>query len=232
MKKTLLLVAIMFVLSVATAHAAFIADTYLHPLDADVGQRGMDVIGENPPFDIKGSDWATTTTLNIYTDWNLGLSGEWSSYYRVQLGDLLIGTSRGLTYGVALRDHIVEGDGIKAGDIYTISGTYSSDWYYGTSGALRQLSTSMYGDHEIVTGYGDIVGKASIGYNSNGTANPGDYVITVQFDTSAYGDDVIRFASTCGNDIHVAVPEPVTLLFLGLGFVGAGICGYRRRKNG
>lgn len=233
MKKTLLLVACTFVLLVGTAHAGFVTDSYLHPLDAEVSYRTVDFIGENPPFDIKGSEWASSTALNIYTDWNLGLAGTYSPFYwKVQLGDLFVTTTTGAKFGIALRDHVLEGDGIKAGDIYAVSGTYASDWYYGTGGKILQVATSHYGDNEIVAGYGQVVGSlASLGYNPNTGSNPGAYVITAQFDTSAFADNSIRFATTCGNDIHY-VPEPASLLFLGLGFVGAGLYGYRRRKNG
>ncbi len=235
MKKTLLLVALMLVLLVGTAHAGFIADSYLHPLEADIGQRSLDYIGTNPPFDITGSDWVSATTLDIYTDWNLGLTGTYDPWYwKVQLGDLFVTTSTGVTYGVALRDHILEGDGIKAGDVYVVSITYASDWYYGLSGGtILQVETTQYGDNEIVAGYGDVVGSASLAYATNSSTNPGDYVITVQFDTSDYANVSIRIATTCANDIIQTVPEPATLLFLGLGFVGAAVYGrYRRRDNG
>ncbi len=243
MKRTLFFVALTFVLLVGTAQAGFITDSYRHPLDADVSQRSADFIGPTPPFDIKGSEWTTsptsnTATLNIYTDWglDLGLGGTYSPYYwKVQLGDVFIKTTEGKTFGVALRDHVLEGDGITAGTIYEATNTYTSDWYYGLSGGkIVQVATSHYGDNEIVTGYGstDNLGTASIAIAANGTGNPGANVITIQFADSTYANDSIRIATTCGNDIH-DVPEPATLLFLGLGFVGAAVYGrYRRRENG
>jgi hypothetical protein len=230
----------MFVLLVGTAQAAFVADTYLHPLDGDVSQQTLDFIGATPPFDIKGFEWSTPTTLNIYTDWNLGLAGTYNpTYLSVQLGDVFFTTVSGTKFGVALRDHTFEtsknaADTITAGSIYAATNTYTSDWYYGIpSGTVAPMATVHYGDNEIVTGYGDVLGNASIGYAANGTTNPGLYVITVQLDSSYAGTIAgFSFGTTCANDVVVGVPEPATLLFLGLGFVGAAVYGRYRRREG
>jgi len=221
---------LLFSWNVTKSEAISFPDTYLHPLDTNSGQQGIDRIGANPPFEIYGHDWLTSgdNILRIWTSWHLGLDGK--ALFDTQLGDVFIYAATG-TIAVALRDHnpgLGEGN-FQAGDLFEPTMMLTSDHYYDPdTGQLHKLSYSNYGDHEIVlASEGDFrenLGASAIGYGPS----EGKYAITIEFPTT-YDFTMhpgIRFAYTCGNDIH-HVPEPATLLLFGTGLTG--LAGFRRK---
>jgi hypothetical protein len=199
------------------------ADIYLHPNDEQIGQRDDDFIGNSNIFNIYGHEWLDNQNLNIYLSWNLpgGFDLE-GKYLNAMLGDVFIydSSSTSLEYFVPLRDH----DSVTKGQVYQVKTTKLSNDYY--SG----WSTSSYGDNEVVTANntsGPLDYGASVTFNDN----TGFYYNTIGIgflDDYGFGGRDIRFAYTCGNDVHAPVPEPATMLLVGTGLIG--LVGFGRKK--
>lgn len=200
-----------------------IYDTYLHHNDNQVNQRNKDVIGNHNIFDIYGHRWDTAQSkLEIYLSWGLDLYGE---TLNARLGDVFFFDASGtsLESFVPLRTHTDDYDGntMAQGSIYDVRTTRLSNDYYST------WYTSSYGDNEVVTAEGiDTRKDATVKYATGSLYN----TITIDFLEADYGlfdGRAIRFAYTCGNDVHAPVPEPATMFLLCTGLIG--LVGFRRR---
>jgi hypothetical protein len=207
-------------------------DYYMHPNDVNSSQINVDRIGSDPPFEIWGHDWASPGVFRLYLDWTpgYGLNGSWGG--QVQLGDLIFYDSSGQKYAIALRNHTNENDEILMGNVFEVTQERTSDYYFGAGGIFGQQSTSWYGDNELVTADGNVLGQAAIGFFDGGKKNTYITVDLGIFDSLGFDPDTFRFAYTCANDIIVApVPEATPLLLVGCGLLCVAVLARRKTEH-
>lgn len=221
MKKltVLMVLGVIFYSAVASAlPIGLTQDTYWHPN----GPLNIDVLGDNPPFQIYGSIWTNASTLQIWTDWSVGLAGTYNSS---MMGDVFLQLDTGEVIAVALRNHVATYDfdgSISQGEVFYATNTWTSDDY----AALTHWYT--YGWHEVVTATGSAVAGVSAAINYHWAGIGQSYIeIELSGITNANLSNYLSIAQTCANDIH-KVPEPAALVLVGIGLVGVGICSRKK----
>ncbi len=245
MKKIVIIMLGLFMALGGVSYAApMYLDNYLHPKDVDIYQRGVDVIGANPPFQIYGySILGGGTQARIFTDWDRGLSGAGPLHAR--LGDVFIHTRQG-TFAVAVRNHgftvggnYIDEGSFNRGDVFQATNFLTSDYYYHpATGLVLRARSYQYGDSEIVVAnQGSLLSYVRANVNISSGGPLGTNYIDINFVDPAGNPynflgniAYLSFTQTCANDV-MKVPEPAMLLLLGAGLVGVGIMARRKRSK-
>jgi len=216
-----------------------------HPTGGGPASQAADVIGDYADFDVHSITVSmlspALTTVSGRFNWHGGdpSLAEYVDFgATMRVGDLLMSTN-GHQYGVALVSH----DGLDAGDLYSITGTRTSDYYLGSFANYLywRFNTPVRMDPTGATDLG--VGTSTV---SNVGGNELEAVLNFSTSSSFWNDVAhsgiitMSFASAiCANDIvsgtvQHAVPEASSLGLIGVGLVLAGVLPgtlRRRRKS-
>lgn len=132
---------------------------------------------------------------------------------------------------------------ISSSSLYQVTGSFGiNDSYYFLTNDTWNNGTNGHGfrnDHPAVVNTSEFSAWTSLGSVSvTDFSSPAPGKVVFDFSGITSGTDwdfsnaIIAFTTTCGNDvIYSPVPEPMTILLLGFGMFGLGICSRRITKG-
>ena len=181
----------------------------------------MDVIGNTDVYDTKGANW-NGSTLSIFTNWNPGKDGDLGA----TTADLFI-LSNGTMFAIQL-DTARHGNGLwKSPADFLFQGFFRHLLVIFTvaNSIKRPLRQCLFKAQVANTSSTSVVWtNGSNGFPSKVDVNLSKLGLANEW-TFVWG------TATCANDTFsgqvVGVPEPGSLLLLGVGFAGLGV--YRRK---
>jgi len=225
-----LMVVLVAVLCLAAAVNAY---TINDPVGDKIGESPFETYGINILNYTPGIN-SGSIGYDIFTNYPMaGLTvGAWST----QVADLFITeTYYGSSYQWAIP--LVDHDNFTAGTMYAVGSYHVSDYFEPAGGGYGYNHNVPVRIDTIGNNYGwAAFGAGSVTWNSLGAPGSPDWMISV-VTGGLYQDDpngvyeITWGTATCANDVvkgSTSVPEPATLLLLGLGLVGMGVAARRK----